>query len=139
MAARLFSCAILRLKSDGFEFNQVEPLLSLLRAYVDVELASLEELNGTTKSRRIKKLHFCSFDLSTTINPIDTVVKSNQIIEKIIGKLHLIEQNVKDFSADLNSNGIVHSIEAFVRAMLAIEDEVDKISYVECCKVRLHC
>jgi len=135
MTPRLFSCAILQLKSSGYAIEQMQPLLSLLRGYVDAELASLEDLNITNEVRR-KKTHFCSFDLSSTITPVDTFVESNDIIERCIGALHRVVQRVDGFSSSMDLDNVVESIDSFITILLEIENETDQESFAECSKVR---
>lgn len=136
MTARLFSCAILRLKCRGYDMMELRPLISLLRAYVDAELASLQDLDIRNDMRK-KKLHFCSFDLSSTINPIDTILESNNIIETCIAKLHNILKHVDGLTASGTVNEqVIHKLEAFIATLIEFEKEPNQYAFAQCAEVR---
>ena len=128
---RLFTCVILLLQHKGHTTEQVSPIIPLLRSFVSAEVASLKDLDTTKKIRR-KKLNFCSFDFSSTINPTDTAVESNVIIESCISKLHGIIQEIDKLSAKTDC---VQTIGAFVNALICIENESQTLSYAQCSKV----
>lgn len=136
MTARLFSCAILRLKSRGYEFHQIRPLISLLQAYIDAELASLQDLDTQNEVHK-KKLHFCSFDLSSTINPIDTIERSNEVIEECIAKLFAVTERVESFSVNSDREHIIDSCQTFIAALIDFNEEADKKSFARCSEVRI--
>ena len=137
VTARLFSCAILKLtRSRGFNIQQNQPLISLLRAYVGAELASLQDLDYKNNVRK-KKLHFCSFDGSSTINPIDTMVGSNEVIEGCIEKLHNVVQVVDSFVVNKDRESIAASCRAFLSVLEDLRKDAAEIAFHRCSEVRL--
>ena len=114
--------------------EQISPIIPLLRSFVSAEAASLKDLDNTKEVRR-KKLHFCSFDFSSTITPFDTAVESIDIIETCISKLHGIIQEAEKLSAKGDCDNNVRTIEAFVNALTRIESEDKASSYTQCSKV----
>ena len=116
--------------------EQISPIIPLLRSFVSAEAASLKDLDSTQEVRR-KKLHFCSFDFSSTITPFDTAVESIDIIETCISKLHGIIQEAEKLSAKGDCDNNVRTIEAFVNALTRIENEDKVPSYTQCSKVSI--
>jgi len=118
----------------------LSPIIPLLRSFVSAEAASLKDLDNTNEVHEKianKKLHFCSFDFSCTITPVDTAMESIDIVETCISKLHGIIQEAEKLSAKGFCDNNVRTIEAFVNALTRIENEDKALSYTQCSKVSI--
>lgn len=100
---RLFACVICLLEQQYSYVDPNHPFIALFKAYVGAEVASLRDLDIKSESC-MKKIHFCSYDMSSMITPIDTVEDSNLIVENCIDALHRIIEVINDLSCMKNDN-----------------------------------
>ena len=94
MSASLFSALSLYFRNiDGNDYF-ADTFQSLFNSIVMAEIASLgsPKLKGRKRKR---KLHFCSFDHSSAITPVDIVQDSNSYIEGCIESLVRVIQEFK--------------------------------------------
>ena len=83
MSARLFASVILVMKRQEKRCYSVDLLIPLLRSIVQTEVASLRDTKIKHKGDQ-KKVHFCSTNNSSMINPVDTEEGSEQVVEYFI-------------------------------------------------------
>lgn len=87
----------------------VRPILPILTAFVDAELAVMNsdgnrlKMNGVIgEIPRTTSVKFCSFDFSSVSTPVDMRIGSNQHLERCINALEKILQEINDLCADEN-------------------------------------
>lgn len=148
MSARIFACLYLitsRQKSitsnitdsldalDPTLTNPLQPILPLLQALVYAELASFGD-KQTNEGSNKKRLHFCSFNYSTIITPVDIVVGSNKMIEGCIASIFNAVQEMETLRTNIISQEKIDHILTLVSNLEVFEGEEVQISK-ECSKV----
>ena len=134
MTPRLFASVLFRLQKLDYTFDQISRAFPLLKAFVSAELASLKDLNISNETSR-KKLHFCSFDYSSTITPIDTMSESIEIIESCIFKLRdIIDEEIILSKASSETMNVICS---FINSLEDLCKEEDLKTFSECSKVSI--
>lgn len=131
MTPRLFACVICLLEQ---RYSYVDPnhsLIRLMKAYAGAEEASLRDLEMNEKYCA-KKISFCSYDMSSMISPIDTILDSNLIVENCIDALHHIIEVINSLSCMKNDN-FTEILNASVSILRRIHN--DDLLALSCAKV----
>lgn len=133
VSSRLFACAIVSLKRGGQDPESLQLLYPLLRSFVEAELAALEDFTVANVATR-KKIHFCSYDFSSTITPVDTSTESINIIEGCIWKLQRVLKEAERISV----GGCRSTNLSVIKELIKMFDELGKengyLILVECSK-----
>eukprot|EP00554_Chaetoceros_debilis_P016598 CAMPEP_0194126140 /NCGR_PEP_ID=MMETSP0150-20130528/59832_1 /TAXON_ID=122233 /ORGANISM="Chaetoceros debilis, Strain MM31A-1" /LENGTH=1500 /DNA_ID=CAMNT_0038819987 /DNA_START=214 /DNA_END=4713 /DNA_ORIENTATION=+ len=161
VSARLFASVILQMKAYNYNNNnnrdteEMETqiptsMMKLLQVLVRSEMASLQDPEFSNNQKR-KKLHFCSFDYSSTITPVDIMDGSNHIIERCIEALYQVCSHVdsltqKSMEDECEDEGDANHMKSSnsrwlkkIGSMLhALEDEEDHLTLNECSKSMPH-
>lgn len=131
MTPRLFACVICLLEQRYSHVDPNHSFVRLLKAYVGAEEASLRDLDMDEKSGA-KKISFCSYDMSSMISPIDTILDSNLIVENCIDALHHIIEVINALSCMKNDN-FTEILNASVSILRRIHN--DGLLALSCAKV----
>ncbi len=108
--------------------DNLQFFIPLLQSLVQTEIASLNNLNSE-RSRRQKKVQFCSFNYSCTITPIDTIIGSNEILEVCIEKLIKVLDEINTLE---KRKDLLESLALFASILTALEAEDGHIVLTEC-------
>jgi len=133
MSARIFACLFLIVeRQDLAQFkngdhqssvsrNLFQSLKPLLKALVTAELSSLgdREIN---KGGEKKRLHFCSFNYSSILTPVDLVVGSNEMIESCITALYNVLHEIKLLRLKVSSQENVQFLMTLLSNLRVFED-----------------
>ena len=131
---RLFACVICLLEQQHSSLESNHPFIRLLKAYVGAEVASLRDLDMNTEPS-VKKIYFCSYDMSSIISPIDTVEDSNLIVENCIDALnHVVE--VINSVRYMKNDSFKDLLDLSVSFLGRIHNN-DELLALSCAKVRL--
>lgn len=124
------------MKRGGQDPESLQLLYPLLRSFVEAELAALEDFTVANVATR-KKIHFCSYDFSSTITPVDTSTESINIIEGCIWKLQRVLKEAERISV----GGCRSTNLSVIKELIKMFDELGKengyLILVECSKVRI--
>ncbi len=128
MSARLFACVALQMKARECDKDSLQFLLPLLQGLVQTEMASLNNLKNE-RSRRHKKVQFCSYNYSSTITPVDTIIGSNDIIESCIDTLCKVWGEINALG---KRKDVLDSLGLFKSILFQLEEEGENVIYTEC-------
>ena len=154
VSARLFACVSLLMESSSTGVisqgrrlrsqpaSQLGALFPLLNALVQAELTSL----GKPDEEYGKKvLHFCSFDYSSTMPPVDRTLGSNSHLEENIASLHAVlkEMNilctsdleVGTYDKSETGDDKIRYLSTFISILRCVESESNNHVRNECSKV----
>ena len=113
--------------------NPLQPILPFLQALVNAELAAFGD-KRTNEGTNKKRLHFCSFDYSTILTPVDIVDGSNQMTEDCIVALYNAVQEMEALRIKLSSKEKIDNLTSLVSYLHVFESRGVQIGE-ECSKV----
>ena len=146
-SARLFACASIVLESSKADAggrakrpsDQLRYVLPTLVAFVNAELVSLSGETPSKADTKRKKLHFSSFDGSTTMPPVDRMSGSHSHLEKNILSLETVFKEVDSLAKKASTgkdDAIVEEIkeclDAIIFTMHHIESDAGANMMNEC-------
>ena len=128
-SARLFACASIVLESSKADAggrakrpsDQLRYVLPTLAAFVNAELVSLSGETPSKADTKRKKLHFSSFDGSTTMPPVDRMSGSHSHLEKNIVLLETVFKEVDSLAkkaSNAKDDAIVEEIKECLDAII---------------------
>lgn len=135
---RLFAGVLCVLEQEAHSSDDFHPVVELFKAYVQAEVASLNDLEIESNSSAVgKKTHFCSYDMSSVITPMDTVQDSNLIIEKCIDSLNHVLQVIEKFHSAENSTSHIVWLNRAALVLRSIQETDDLKIAISSAKVSL--
>lgn len=104
---------------------------------MEAELAALADLTVDNEAAR-KKIHFCSYDFSSLITPVDTSTESSSIIEGCIWKLQTVLKEIENMSLNGQRTNNLALMKDLIKNIDEVENETGYFYLVECSKVSNH-
>ena len=126
---------MVHVKRSYDDIECLRSLYSLLRSYVEAELAALQDVDIVNETAQ-KKIHFCSFNFSSVITPIDTSTESCNIIEDCIWKLQAVLEEIKQLLSKDDKDDTINLVKHVIKTFGDLENENGGKSFAECSKVR---